>query len=121
MVRTYTLPATHQEVTDSETPDDPIPDQFEVADFLPDEDRLLAPLGDMASVPENDVLRFVLVKRKTSSLSSSWAVPARDKFNKMINTATTRALASGCICMGRPQKGQHRPLRREPPRDGTLR
>ena len=68
-----------------------------MADFLPDEDRLLAPFGDTASVPENDVLRFVLVKRKTDSLSSPWAVPARDEFNKRINTATTRALAGGCL------------------------
>ena len=59
-VQTYSLPAAHQEATDNETPDDPVPDQFEVADFLPDEDRLMAPLGDLAAVPDNDVLRFVL-------------------------------------------------------------
>ena len=61
-IQTYSLPAAHQEATDNETPDDPVPDQFEVADFLPNEDRLLAPLGDLAAVPDNDVLRFVLIK-----------------------------------------------------------
>ena len=46
-VQTYSLLASHQEVTDNETPDDPVPDQFEVSDFLPDDDRLFAPLGNI--------------------------------------------------------------------------
>ena len=33
-IQTYTLFASHQEATDTETPDDPVPDQFEVTDFL---------------------------------------------------------------------------------------
>ena len=49
-------------VTDTEVPDDPVPDRFEVSDFLPDEDRLFAPLGDYANVPGNDVLKFVLIR-----------------------------------------------------------
>ena len=49
-VRTYNGPASHQEVTDSEVPDDPVPNQFEVSDFLPDDDRLLAPLGDLSLI-----------------------------------------------------------------------
>ena len=104
-VRTYNLPATHQAPTDSESPDDPVPDQFEVADFLPDEDRLLAPFGDTATVPDNDVLRFVLVKRRTRSLTFPWSVPARDEFNKLINMATTRALAGGCTVTPRASPG----------------
>ena len=67
-IQTYSLPASHQEATDSEAPDDPVPDQFEVTDFLPDEDRLLAPLGDLAAVPDNDVLHFVLIKRKSGGI-----------------------------------------------------
>ena len=74
-VQTYSLPASHQEVTDNETPDDPVPDQFEVSDFLPDEDRLLAPLGDFAAVPDNDVLKFVLIKRRIGSVSTPWTIP----------------------------------------------
>ena len=70
MIQTYTLPASHQEATDTAAPDDPVPDQFEVSDFLPDEDRMLAPAGEVAAVTENDVLRFVLIKQETSLLSS---------------------------------------------------
>ena len=54
-IQTYSVPAAHQEATDTETPDDPVPNQFEVADFLPDKDRLLAPLGNLVAVPNNDV------------------------------------------------------------------
>ena len=50
-VQTFSLPASHQEATDNETPDDPVPDQFEVTDFLPDDDRLLAPPGELVAFP----------------------------------------------------------------------
>ena len=96
-IQTYTLPASHQEATDNETPDDPVPDQFEVADFLPDVDRLMAPLGDLAAVPDNEVLRFVLVKRKTMALSSPWSIPDCSEFDQLINTATIRALSEDCL------------------------
>ena len=95
----YSLPAAHQEATDSEAPDDPVPDQFEVAHFLPDVDQLLAPLGDLAAVPDNDVLRFVLIKRKTGSLSSPWTVRDREEFDRLVNEATQRALTEDCLTL----------------------
>ena len=50
-IQTFLLPASHQEATDSESPEDPVPDQFEVTDFLPDEDRLLAPQANLPLFP----------------------------------------------------------------------
>ena len=50
-VQIYSLRASHQEATDSETPDDPVLDQFEVSDFLPDDDCLLALPGRPGSGP----------------------------------------------------------------------
>ena len=96
-VQTYSLPASHQEVTDNETPDDPVPDQFEVSDFLPDEDRLLAPLGDFAAVPDNDVLKFVLIKRRIGSVSTPWTIPDQTEFEHLINEATQVALNNDCL------------------------
>ena len=75
----------------------PVPDQFEVADFLPDEDQLLAPLGDLAVVPDNDVLHFVLIKRKAGSMSSPWTVPDRAEFDGLVNDATQHALTEDCL------------------------
>ena len=95
--QTYTLPASHQEATDTETPDDPVPDQFQVSDFLPDDDRRLAPPGEVAAVPDNDVLRFVLIKRKTGSLSSPWSIPERGEFDNLVNEATQIALSCDCL------------------------
>ena len=77
IIQTFSLPASHQEATNSESPDDPVPDQFEVTDFLPDDDRLLAPPGKLAAVPDNDVLKFVLIQRKTGSFSTPWSIPSR--------------------------------------------
>ena len=96
-IQTYSLPASHQEVTDNETPDDPVHDQFEVLDFLPDEDRLLAPLGDFAAVPDNDVLKFVLIKRRIGSVSTPLTIPDRTEFEHLINEATQIALNNDCL------------------------
>ena len=96
-IQTYSLLASHQEATANETPDYPVPDQFEVSDFLPDDDCLLAPLGNTAAVPDNDALRFVLVKWKTGSISSPWSIPDRAEFDKLVNEATQLALSSDCL------------------------
>ena len=96
-VQTYSLPASHQEVTDNETPDDPVPDHFEVSDFLPDEDRLLAPLGNHAAVPDNDVRWFVLIRRRIGSVSTPWTIPDRTEFEHLINEATQIALNNDCL------------------------
>ena len=44
-------------------------------DFLPEDDKLDAPLGEMATLPENDILRFVLVKKKLARLVEQWVIP----------------------------------------------
>ena len=96
-VQTLSLPASHQEVTDNETLDDPVPDQFKVSDFLPDDDRLLAPLGDLAVVLDNDVLWFVLIRRRIGSISSPWTIPDRTEFEPLINEATQITLNNDCL------------------------
>ena len=74
-----------------------MPDHFEISDFLPDEDRMLVPAGEVAAVPDNDVLHFVLIKRKTSSLSSPWSIPDRGEFDDLVNDATQAALLCDCL------------------------
>ena len=73
------------------------PDQFKVSDFLPDDDRLLAHLGDLAAVPDNDVLRFVLIRRRIGSVSSPWTMTDRTEFEHLINEATQIALNNDCL------------------------
>ena len=63
----------------------------------PDKDRLLAPFGDLAAVPDSDVLRFVLIKQKIGALSSPWSILDRAEFDQLINEATLRALSEDCL------------------------
>ena len=57
----------------------------------------MAPLGDLAAVPDNDVLCFVLIKCKIGALSSPWSIPDRAEFNRLINLATGHALSEDCL------------------------
>ena len=91
-IQTYSVPAAHQEATNTETPDDPVPNQFEVADFLPDEDRLLALLGNFAGVPDNDVLKFVLIRRRIGSVSTPWTIPDPKRGNIALYASSRLAL-----------------------------
>ena len=52
-------------------------------DFLPDEDRMSAPVGEMASLPDSDVLRFIVIKRKIGQHMEPWTIPGSEEFDKV--------------------------------------
>ena len=65
--------------------------------FSPDNNRLLAPPGELAAVPNNDVLKFVLIQRKTGSFSTPWSIPSWGDFDNLVNEATQVALTNDCL------------------------
>lgn len=61
-------------------------------DFLPDKDKLFAPTGATADLPDSDVLKFILVKRNGTDLTEPWSIPDHREFEKIINDITQRSL-----------------------------
>ena len=55
------------------------------------------PPGKLAAVPNNDVLKFVLIQRKTGTFTTPWSVPSRGDFDNLVNEATQVALNNDCL------------------------
>ena len=80
------LPAAAQQTSDpDDIPLDPVPQEFNAHDFLPDDDKPYAPPGNRATLPENLVLRFLLIKRTKGKLDEPWKIPDRVEFDRVIN------------------------------------
>ena len=78
------------------TPKDPVPQQFQVADFLPPGERDEDELSEYnerqtALVPEDGILRFVLIKREILG-DEEWTIPDRKGFSRTVSTITQNAI-----------------------------
>ena len=49
-------------------------------------------MGELAALPENDILHFVLVKKKLARLVKQWVIPDKKEFECVINGLTQEAL-----------------------------
>ena len=96
-ISTLLLPLASQVSTDDAEPDDPVPDVFELADFLPEEDQSAVTHGETARAPDTDVLKFILIKRKKDDLQQAWTIPDESEFQTALNHITQHALSTDTL------------------------
>ena len=66
-------------------PEDEIPQEFIMDDFLPPEDRDGAAGGESSTRESNKPMRFVIIQRTRGNLQLEWSVAGEDAFNDVLN------------------------------------